>query len=113
MSKEPEGIPVMANAVEVELVANKFTNVLVAVLVAKIELKNPWDAESWVVEAIGNVLIPVAVEVIAPAIARVEVAVIAPPKKEVPEKYPLPCTASVLVGVEVPMPKFPPAVKTE
>src|SRR3989344_5580646 len=54
--------------------------------VAKIELKNPWEAESCVVEAIGNVLTPVAVEVIAPAIASVEVAVIAPPKKEVPDK---------------------------
>jgi hypothetical protein len=36
-----------------------------------------------------------------------EVAVIAPPTKRLPEKYPLPITSSLLFGVVVPMPMLP------
>lgn len=60
-----------------------------------------------VVDAYGKVLAPVAVEVMAPEIASVEVAVIAPPKNEVPEMYELPWTERVRDGVVVPTPMLP------
>ena len=60
-----------------------------------------------VVDAYGKVLAPVAVEVMAPEMARVEVAVIAPPKNEVPEIYELPWTERRWAGVVVERPRLP------
>ncbi len=54
-----------------------------------------------VVDAYGKVFAAVADEV------KVEVAVIAPPKKEVPEWYELPWTEKVKAGEEEPMPTLP------
>ena len=45
--------------------------------------------------------------VASPVTLRVDVAVIAPPKKPVPLKYALPLTSSLLFGVVVPMPTLP------
>ena len=70
--------------VEVELVANRFTKVLVAVLVANIELKNPWDAESWVEEALPKVWSAVQTFAFAKSKAIVPAVVIAPPRSPVP-----------------------------
>ncbi len=75
LSKEPEDMPVIAKVVEVALVVDRFTKVLVAVEVANIELKNPCAALSWVVEALPpNVCRPVHV------LARVKSTASAPPR---------------------------------
>src|SRR3989338_10189681 len=63
--------------------------------------------DSAVVEAYGKVLADVAVEVMAPVMASVLVAVSAPPKKQVPLVYWLPCIERSDVGEAVPMPTVP------
>lgn len=60
--------------------------------------------------ALARVVLPVTESeprVERPVTFRVEVAVIAPPKNDVPEVYWLPCTPSVCVGDVVPMPMLP------